>query len=81
MIENHSDGDVEMDSLDSENSIPEDLPQQHSDEGDLSNSIVRFVFLHLLLVPNAALNRPSDYLRDRCPLCFGGENWAKPSEV
>jgi len=27
------------------------------------------------------LDRPSDYLRQHCPLCFGGENWCKPSEM
>jgi len=27
------------------------------------------------------LKRPSEYLRERCPLCFGGSNWAKPEEV
>jgi len=27
------------------------------------------------------LKQPSDYLRERCPLCFGGSNWAKPDEV
>ncbi|KDR79080.1 hypothetical protein GALMADRAFT_136978 [Galerina marginata CBS 339.88] len=26
-------------------------------------------------------NRPSEYLRERCPLCFGGENWCKPEEL
>jgi len=26
-------------------------------------------------------NRPSNYLRKRCPLCFGGENWYKDEEV
>ncbi len=25
--------------------------------------------------------RPSQYLRDQCPLCFGGENWLKPDEL
>lgn len=25
-------------------------------------------------------DRPNEYLRERCPLCFGGENWSKPSE-
>lgn len=24
--------------------------------------------------------RPSEYLRARCPLCFGGEDWSKPEE-
>ena len=28
-----------------------------------------------------SLKRPSDYLRERCPLCFGRSNWAKPEEV
>ncbi|EDR05524.1 uncharacterized protein LACBIDRAFT_302739 [Laccaria bicolor S238N-H82] len=26
------------------------------------------------------LERPSEYLRARCPLCFGGEDWSKPEE-
>ena len=31
--------------------------------------------------PNLLNERPSDYLRDRCPLCFGGKNWSKPEEM
>lgn len=27
------------------------------------------------------LERPSEYLRARCPLCFGGEDWSKPEEM
>ncbi len=27
------------------------------------------------------MSRPSEYLRARCPLCFGGQNWSKPDEV
>lgn len=26
-------------------------------------------------------DRPSNYLRERCPACFGGENWSKPDEM
>jgi len=26
-------------------------------------------------------SRPSEYLRDRCPLCFGGVNWQQPEEM
>lgn len=26
-------------------------------------------------------DRPSQYLRERCPLCFGGENWQKPDQM
>ncbi|PPR00336.1 hypothetical protein CVT26_009746, partial [Gymnopilus dilepis] len=26
------------------------------------------------------LDRPSDYLRERCPACFGGKNWHEPGE-
>jgi hypothetical protein len=25
--------------------------------------------------------RPSDYLRGRCPLCFGGKDWKKPDDL
>ena len=27
------------------------------------------------------IDRPSEYLRERCPLCFGGANWKKPDEL
>ena len=27
------------------------------------------------------IDRPSEYLRERCPLCFGGTNWKKPNEL
>lgn len=27
------------------------------------------------------LSRPSEYLRSRCPLCFGGVNWHDPESV
>jgi len=27
------------------------------------------------------LNRPSEYLRGRCPLCFGGEKCHDPTEM
>jgi len=27
------------------------------------------------------LKRPSEYLRGRCPLCFGGESWQQPDEM
>ncbi|EDR08566.1 uncharacterized protein LACBIDRAFT_327110 [Laccaria bicolor S238N-H82] len=27
------------------------------------------------------LERPSDYLRGRCPLCFGGKDWSKPDDL
>ncbi|KIM39165.1 hypothetical protein M413DRAFT_75239, partial [Hebeloma cylindrosporum] len=30
--------------------------------------------------PRQFNDRPDEYLRERCPLCFGGENWSKPSE-
>ncbi|KDR66151.1 hypothetical protein GALMADRAFT_44200, partial [Galerina marginata CBS 339.88] len=30
---------------------------------------------------NAGLDRPSEYLRERCPLCFGGSNWHQPDEL
>jgi hypothetical protein len=32
--------------------------------------------------PNAQpkLDRPSEYLRARCPLCFGGKQWYNPNE-
>ncbi|KDR65453.1 hypothetical protein GALMADRAFT_81864, partial [Galerina marginata CBS 339.88] len=26
-------------------------------------------------------DRPSEYLRERCPLCFGGENWKKEEDL
>ncbi|KAF8868228.1 hypothetical protein CPB84DRAFT_1858289 [Gymnopilus junonius] len=26
-------------------------------------------------------DHPSDYLRDRCPLCFGGKDWHQPDEL
>ena len=26
-------------------------------------------------------SRPSEYLRERCPLCFGGINWQQPEEM
>ncbi|KDR80500.1 hypothetical protein GALMADRAFT_62166 [Galerina marginata CBS 339.88] len=26
-------------------------------------------------------DRPSEYLRERCPLCFGGENWKKKDDL
>ena len=25
--------------------------------------------------------RPSEYLRGRCPLCFGGNDWNKPNDL
>ncbi|EDR09779.1 uncharacterized protein LACBIDRAFT_325583 [Laccaria bicolor S238N-H82] len=27
------------------------------------------------------LEKPSDYLRGRCPLCFGGKDWSKPDDL
>jgi hypothetical protein len=30
---------------------------------------------------NIPIDCPSNYLRERCPLCFGGENWAKPDDM
>ncbi|KDR74540.1 hypothetical protein GALMADRAFT_141567 [Galerina marginata CBS 339.88] len=30
---------------------------------------------------DTGLNRPSEYLRERCPLCFGGSNWHQPEEI
>ncbi|PPR01364.1 hypothetical protein CVT26_015413 [Gymnopilus dilepis] len=27
------------------------------------------------------IRRPSEYLRQRCPLCFGGQNWYQPDEL
>lgn len=26
-------------------------------------------------------DRPSEYLRSRCPLCFGGKDWKKTDEL
>ncbi|KAF8867491.1 hypothetical protein CPB84DRAFT_1698862, partial [Gymnopilus junonius] len=26
-------------------------------------------------------NHPSEYLRERCPACFGGSNWHQPDEI
>lgn len=35
-----------------------------------------------ILADNAgSSDRPSDYLRERCPLCFGGKTWKKSPEV
>ncbi|KDR70633.1 hypothetical protein GALMADRAFT_144532 [Galerina marginata CBS 339.88] len=30
---------------------------------------------------DAGLDRPSEYFRERCPLCFGGSNWHQPEEL
>jgi hypothetical protein len=35
----------------------------------------------LLLDDPQVGNRPSEYLRKRCPLCFGGVNWQQPEEM
>ncbi len=44
------------------------------------------LFMTICILESTALpeplnERPSDYLRERCPLCFGGKNWSKPEEM
>ena len=38
------------------------------------------IFIQMLYNPQVG-NRPSEYLRERCPLCFGGVNWQQPKEM
>jgi hypothetical protein len=42
----------------------------------------RYVIKYLFGLDNPDIrNRPSEYLRERCPLCFGGVNWQQPEEM
>ena len=42
----------------------------------------RYMIRCLLGLDNPDIgNRPSEYLRERCPLCFGGVNWQQPEEM
>ncbi|PPR01991.1 hypothetical protein CVT26_008736, partial [Gymnopilus dilepis] len=59
------DGDEEMDHEPQQ--LPEDtLMEDSTGEGQESGG---------------SGNRPSEYLRERCPCCFGGDNWHKPDEM
>ncbi len=37
--------------------------------------------LLIIIYSTGQMSRPTEYLRARCPLCFGGQNWSKPDEV
>jgi len=42
----------------------------------------RYMIRCLLGLDNPDIgNRASEYLRERCPLCFGGVNWQQPEEM
>ncbi|KAF8964623.1 hypothetical protein BDZ97DRAFT_1619637, partial [Flammula alnicola] len=50
-------------------SMDEDAPVVGESDDDPSNAFA------------GRPDRPSEYLRQRCPLCFGGENWAKEHDL
>jgi hypothetical protein len=39
-----------------------------------------YIFIVQLDTPQAE-SRPSEYLRERCPLCFGGLSWQQPEDM
>lgn len=71
--------DVEMDDLDENIQVEEEA----------SGMLCLFIWLNSIVlmlnsetpVSGQPLDRPSEYLRERCPLCFGGENWGKKEEL
>jgi len=69
--------------------VPQELPPDESYQHDMEIDKGRLYFLWLCNIgylisgvyADDKLTRPSEYLRDCCPLCFGGTNWNKPEEL
>jgi len=59
-----------------------DMDKCNENSSGLFFPITPWYFLIVVFVlVDEPLVRPTEYLRQRCPLCFGGDNWFKSEEM